>query len=69
LKLNKFLAGKHIPVINNQILIDEQPNYVVILAWHLARPIMEQLKARGLKSDFIVPLPDFKIIKNSRVNN
>lgn len=66
LKLNMFLPGKHIPIVNNQRLIDEQPDYVVILAWHLAKPIMEQLKARGLKSDFIVPLPDFKIVKNSQ---
>lgn len=67
LKLNKFLPGKHIPIINNQRLIDEQPDYVVLLAWHYAKPIAQQLKMRGLKSDFIVPLPDFKIIKNSKV--
>lgn len=67
LKLNMYLPGKHIPIVNNQRLIEEQPDYVVILAWHYAKPIMEQLKARGLKSDFIIPLPDFKIVKNSRV--
>lgn len=67
LKLNMFLPGKHIPVVNNQILFDEQPDFVVILAWHLAKPIMEQLKMRGLKSDFIIPLPDFKIVRNSSV--
>lgn len=67
LKLGKYLPGKHIPVVNNQILIDEQPDYVILLAWHYAQPIMEQLKARGLKSDFIMPLPDFKIIKNDEV--
>lgn len=67
LKLGMFLPGEHIPIINNQILFDEQLDYVVILAWHYAKPIMEQLKARGLKSDFVIPLPDFKIIKNSEV--
>lgn len=67
LKLGMYLPGKHIPVVNNQRLIDEQPDFVVLLAWHYAKPIMEQLKARGLKSDFIVPLPDFKIVKNSEV--
>ena len=67
LKLNMYLPGKHIPVVNNQRLIDEQPDYVVILAWHYAKPIMEQLKARGLKSDFVIPLPDFRIVKNSQV--
>lgn len=67
LKLNMYLPGKHIPIVNNQRLIDEQPDFVVILAWHYAKPIMEQLKARGLKSDFVIPLPDFKIVKNSMV--
>lgn len=67
LKLGMYLPGKHIPVVNNQILIDEQPDYVVLMAWHYAKPIMEQLKARGLKSDFVIPLPDFKVIKNSEV--
>lgn len=67
LKLNMYLPGKHIPIVNNQRLIDEQPDFVVILAWHYAKPIMEQLKARGLKSDFVIPLPDFKIVKNSEV--
>ena len=67
LKLGMYLPGKHIPVVNNQRLIDEQPNYVVLLAWHYAKPIMQQLKARGLKSDFIIPLPEFTIVKNSEV--
>lgn len=67
LKLNKFLPGKHIPIVNNEKLLIDQPKYVVCLAWHYAKPIMERLKARGIKSDFIIPLPDFKIIKNSKV--
>lgn len=67
LKLGLYLPGKHIPIINNQRLIDEQPDYVVLLAWHYAKPIMEQLKARGLKSDFVIPLPDFKIVKNANI--
>lgn len=67
LKLNMYLPGKHVPIVNNQRLIDEQPDYVVLLAWHYAKPIAQQLKTRGLKSDFIIPLPDFKIVKNSQV--
>lgn len=67
LKLNMYLPGKHIPIVNNQRLIEEQPDYVVLLAWHYAKPIAQQLKARGLKSDFIIPLPDFQIIKNSKI--
>ncbi len=64
LKLNMFLPGKQIPIVNNEILIKEQPDYVVLLAWHYAQPIMDQLKERGLKSKFIVPLPDMTLLEN-----
>jgi hypothetical protein len=63
LKLGMFLPGKHIPIINNEILIKDQPDYVILLAWHYAESIMEQLKSRGLKSTFVIPLPDLTIVK------
>lgn len=61
LKLDHYLAGTHIPIVNNQRLIDEQPDYVVLLAWHYAQPIGDQLRARGLRSKFVVPLPELTI--------
>lgn len=63
LKLDMFLPGKHIPIINNEILEKEQPDFIILLAWHYAESIMEQLKMRGLKSTFVIPLPDLKIVK------
>jgi len=62
LKLGLHLPGKHIPVVDNQRLIDEQPEYVVLLAWHYAKPIAEQLRARGLKSKLVTPLPSVQIL-------
>lgn len=59
-----FLPGKLIPIVNNEILINEQPDYVILLAWHYAEPIMKQLKNRGLKSNFIIPLPDLTVVEN-----
>ena len=64
LKLGMFLPGKHIPVVNNEILVKEQPDYVILLAWHYAESIMKQLKARGLKSTFVIPLPDLTVVEN-----
>ncbi len=61
LKLGLHLPGKHIPVVPNQRLIDEQPDYVVLMAWHYAEPIIQQLRVRGLRSKFVVPLPNFEI--------
>ena len=62
LKLGMYLPGQHIPIVENSVLIREQPDYVVLLAWHYAKPIAEQLRARGLRSKFVVPLPEFKIV-------
>lgn len=61
-KLNKYLPGKKIPIIDNSRLLIDQPDYVLILAWHLSEPIISQLKQRGLKSKFIIPLPEVHII-------
>lgn len=63
LKLNHYLPGRHIPVVDNSRLISEQPDYVVLLAWHYWQPISEQLRARGLKSRMVVPLPEVKILE------
>ena len=63
LKLGKFLPGKHIQVVNNQRLIDEQPRSVVLLAWHYAQPIAEQLRERGLKSKLYVPMPEVRALE------
>lgn len=63
LKIGKYMPGVHIPVVSNEILFKEQPEYVVILAWHYADYIINDFKQRGLRSKFIVPLPEFKIVE------
>ncbi|MBU2612468.1 MAG: class I SAM-dependent methyltransferase [Nanoarchaeota archaeon] len=67
LKLGMYLPGKHIPIVNEQIIFKEQPDFIVLMAWHYAEVIMERLKAQGLKSDFVIPLPDLRVVKNSQV--
>lgn len=62
LKLGMFLPGLHIPIVENSILLKEQPDYVLLLAWHYAKPITEQLRERGLQSKFVMPLPKFEVI-------
>lgn len=63
LKLGLYLPGKHIPIVDNQRLIDEQPDYVVLLAWHYGLPIGQQLRARGLRSKLVMPLPQVGILE------
>ncbi|KKU52137.1 MAG: hypothetical protein UX74_C0015G0009 [Parcubacteria group bacterium GW2011_GWA2_47_10b] len=67
LKKGRYLPGKHIPIIDEKELFRKQPDFVVLTAWHYAQEIMKRLKTEGLKSDFVIPLPDLKIVKNSQV--
>jgi SAM-dependent methyltransferase len=62
LKKGLYSPGKHIPVVDNSILFEEQPEHVVLLAWHYAEAISADLRARGLRSKLIVPLPECKVL-------
>ncbi len=62
LKLGLYLPGTHIPVVDEQRLFSEQPEYAVILSWHYAKPIVDKLRSRGLRSKIIVPLPELHVI-------
>ena len=62
LKLNYFVPGTGLKIISDDILKDEEPDYILLLAWHLSGPIINKWKKRGLKSKFIIPLPKVEII-------
>ena len=62
LKLDKFVPGTDIKIVEDSILFKQQPDYVLLLAWHLKDAIVEKWKKKGLKSKFIIPLPNVEII-------
>ena len=64
LKLGLYLPGMHIPIIDEETLFSEQPEYAVMLSWHYAEPIIKKLRQKGLRSKIIVPLPEVHIIED-----
>jgi hypothetical protein len=62
LKLGMYTPGTHIPVVDEAKMMAEQPDYAMILSWHYATPIIKSLRAKGLRSKIIVPLPDIQVI-------
>lgn len=62
LKLGMYTPGTHIPVVDEAKMLAEQPDYAMILSWHYARPIIKSLRAKGLRSKIIVPLPEVQTI-------
>jgi C-methyltransferase C-terminal domain/Putative zinc binding domain/Methyltransferase domain len=56
-KLNKYMPGTRIPVLDEEKLYQEQPDYALLLSWHIADELRANLQRRGYCGRFIVPLP------------
>ncbi len=55
LKLNKYMPGTNIPVVTEDALFNDQPDYAVLFSWHLADELIPKLKAKGYRGKFIMP--------------
>ena len=62
LKLNMFTPSTHIKIIDEKYMINNQPDYALVLSWHYGKNVMKNLRNKGYKGKFIMPLPKPRII-------
>ncbi len=62
LKLNKFLPGMHIPVIDEKEIFINPPDLAILLSWHYSDEIIKILRSKGFKSKILIPLPKLKVV-------
>ena len=63
LKIGKFCPGMHIPVVTDEKLLEDKPDYAIILAWNFAEEIMNNLrKYKKSGGKFLIPIPTPKIV-------
>jgi len=60
-KIGLFTPGTHIPVFAENRLFKDQPDYALVLSWHIGEELMKILRKNGYKGKFIMPLPKAKI--------
>lgn len=62
-KQGLYTPGKHIPIFSEHKLVEDQPDYALILAWNFADEIIEKQKAFLKKGGrFIIPVPTVRTI-------
>lgn len=61
-KIGMYTPGTHIPVVDERKIIEEQPEYLLMLSWHIPE-LMKVMKKAGYKGKFVMPLPEPRIVK------
>jgi SAM-dependent methyltransferase len=65
LKQGLFSPGMHIPVLPSSAIAEKAPDYLLVLAWNFAQPIIKN-NAAYLRTGgkFIIPIPKVEIISS-----
>lgn len=60
-KQGKYLPGSRIPIVAPQRILEEQPDYVLVLPWNLIDEVTQQLApVRSWGGEFVVAVPQLR---------
>ncbi len=63
LKHGKYSPGMHIPVVPAERVLEDAPDYLLILAWNFGDEIMQQQEEYRLRGgQFILPIPEPRVV-------
>ena len=56
------MPGTLIPVLEEQKLFEDQPEYALLLSWHIGDELAAKLRELGFRGKFVSPLPSPRIL-------
>ena len=62
-KQGKFMPGSRIPIVAEERIREQKPDYVLILPWNIKEEIMAQLDyIRAWGGKFVIPIPNLSVL-------
>jgi len=56
-KIGNYIPGTKIPILDERILSNKMPDFLILFSWHIKDELKKNLKKKGFKGKFIIPLP------------
>ena len=63
LKVGTYVPGVHIPVVHEDQVFENQPDYAMILSWNMSETIISNFRSLGYKGKFIIPVPRIEVLE------
>jgi SAM-dependent methyltransferase len=62
-KKNYLSPGTHLPIVSVESLLQDKPDYILILAWNFSSEIIKKVRDLNIYSgSYIIPIPEIQIV-------